>query len=143
VPRSGLYKIAGILLESSSSSTHLDWAIIGCGLNVHASPPADMSLRYPATSLDAALGRAVPRLPLLRAILLRIDYWYRQLEAGEHHQLFATWRGLLATLGQQVEIHTDSVVLSGLAEDVDTDGSLHLRDAEGQVHIVTNGDVSG
>jgi BirA family biotin operon repressor/biotin-[acetyl-CoA-carboxylase] ligase len=138
-----MYKIAGILLESSSSSSHLDWAIIGCGLNVHASPPLDMSLRYPASNLDAALGRTVPRLPLLRAILQRMDYWYNQLEAGAYHQLFTAWRALLVTLGQQVHIQTDAGVLRGLAEDVDTSGALRLRDKGGQVHVITTGDVSG
>jgi BirA family biotin operon repressor/biotin-[acetyl-CoA-carboxylase] ligase len=142
-PHSGMHKIAGILLESSSSNGHLDWAIIGCGLNVHASPPADMSLRYPASSLDAALGQAVPQLPLLRAILRRMDYWYNQLATGEIQQLFTTWRGLLITLGQQVQIQTDAGLLCGLAEDVDLSGALHLRDDRGQVHVITNGDVSG
>jgi BirA family biotin operon repressor/biotin-[acetyl-CoA-carboxylase] ligase len=138
-----LHKIAGILLESGSSSERLDWAVIGCGLNVSASPPPDPSLRYPATSLQATLGHPVPRLPLLRAILERMDDWYTRLQAGGRDDLYATWHGLLATLGQPVHIALNEGTLSGTAEDVDTSGALHVRDEEGTLHIVTNGDVSG
>jgi hypothetical protein len=32
--------------------------------------------------------------------------------------------------------------LSGIAEHVDHSGALHVRDAAGILHIITNGDVS-
>ncbi len=137
----GLGKIAGILLESGSSSNRLEWANIGVGLNVSASPPPDPTLHYPATNLAAVLRRPVPRLPLLRAILLRLDSWYTRLGDGDHAELFAAWRDLLATPGQQVRVQTTDALITGLAEDVDASGALHIRDAEGKLHVVTNGDV--
>jgi BirA family biotin operon repressor/biotin-[acetyl-CoA-carboxylase] ligase len=139
----GMGKIAGILLESSSSQAGLTWAIIGCGLNVSDSPPPDAALRYPATNLAAALGQPVPRLPLLRAILTRLDFWYAHLRRGDHGPLFETWRSLLHSLGQHVVINLPDGVLEGTAEAVDRSGALHVRDAAGTLHAVTNGDVSG
>jgi BirA family biotin operon repressor/biotin-[acetyl-CoA-carboxylase] ligase len=135
-------KIAGILLESSSSQAGLTWAIIGCGLNVSDSPPPDAALRYPATNLAAALGQPVPRLPLLRAILTRMDFWYAHLRRGDHGPLFEAWRNLLHSLGQHVAINLNDGTLEGTAEAVDHSGALHVRDAAGTLHIVTNGDVS-
>lgn len=75
-------KVAGILLETGSRGTSVDWAIIGWGINVGAAPPPDASLRTPATCLADVAGRSVDRLTLLRAILLHLDSWYTTLEQG-------------------------------------------------------------
>lgn len=143
-------KVAGILIESSSALqqppsgsrggpvSFLEWAIISCGLNISANPPADAPLRYPATNLVAASGRPVPRLPLLRTLLVRLDYWYCALQKGEYERLFTIWRSLLSTLGREVEIQTSEGLLRGYAEDVDTSGALRLRDATGHIHTITN-----
>lgn len=137
-----LAKIAGILLETGSSGTGVAWAIIGCGINVSASPPLDTPLRYPATSLAAAAGRAIARLPLLRSILVRMDTWYTRLEQGADESLFVAWRDLLVTIGQQVQVDTADGPLAGYAEAVEPSGALRVRDADGNVHLVTSGDVS-
>ncbi len=134
-------KIAGILLESASSQQQVDWAIIGCGLNVNSSPSPDASMRYPATSLTVAQGAPVARLHLLRAILTRMDSWYTRLQAGEREALFVAWRALLTTLGQQVTIDTGDGTLSGLAEAVESSGALNVRDKTGTLHVVTTGDI--
>jgi BirA family biotin operon repressor/biotin-[acetyl-CoA-carboxylase] ligase len=136
-------KVAGILLESSSSHNHINWAVIGCGLNVNDSPPVEMQMLYPAVSLASAVGQRVPRLPLLQAILRRMDFWCTCLQTGDHDALFVAWRDLLITLGQQVRIQTDSGILVGMAEAVDPSGALYVRDEVGTLHSITNGDVSG
>lgn len=135
------HKIAGILLEMSGTEHMVDWAIIGCGLNVSANPPADISVRYATTNLSASLGQPVARLAILRSLLKRLDYWHLQLQQGEIDHLFMTWRGLLMTLGHDVQIETASGILTGYAEDVERSGALRIRDATGVVHIVSSGDV--
>lgn len=134
-------KTAGVLVELSSTEQAIVWAIIGCGLNVSASPPDSLPLRYPATHLSAAVGGPVPRLPLLRALLTRLDYWYVRLRDGGRDQLFDAWRSLLMTLGREVEVTTASGTLSGLAEDVEPSGALLLRDAAGNLHSIASGDL--
>jgi BirA family biotin operon repressor/biotin-[acetyl-CoA-carboxylase] ligase len=138
----GWHKISGILLEASSEGENLAWAIIGCGLNVNAGPPPDVNARYPASHLSAALGQQVDRLPLMQAILRRFDYWYGKLQSGARDSLFTAWSALLVTVGQQVEVQTAEGTLYGMAESVDATGALHVRDEQGQLHVLTNGDVS-
>jgi BirA family biotin operon repressor/biotin-[acetyl-CoA-carboxylase] ligase len=135
-------KVAGILLESSSSHEQVNWAVIGCGLNVNDSPPIEMQMLYPAVSLAAVCGQPVPRLPLIRAILQRLDFWCTCIQTGDHAALFVAWRNLLITLGQQVRIQTERGILAGLAETVDSSGSLYVRDDAGTLHTITSGDVS-
>jgi BirA family transcriptional regulator, biotin operon repressor / biotin---[acetyl-CoA-carboxylase] ligase len=138
----GWHKVAGILLEISSRGSAVDQAILGCGLNVSANPPAGITLRYAATNLSAALGRPVARLPLLRALLTRLDHWYVRLQQGEVDQLFQTWRSALLTLGHTVQMETADGVLTGYAEDVTPSGALRLRDATGTLHTIASGDIN-
>lgn len=138
----GWHKVAGILLEMISRGSTVDQAILGCGLNVSANPPASVTLRYAATNLSAALGRPVARLPLLRALLTRLDHWYVRLQQGEVDLLFQTWRSALLTLGHTVQIETADGVLTGYAEDVAPSGALQLRDATGRVHTIASGDIN-
>ncbi len=136
------YKVAGILLELSSRGSNVDQAILGCGLNVSANPPASVTLRYATTNLSSALGRPVPRLPLLRALLTRLDHWYVRLQQGEVEQLFQTWRSALLTLGHTVQIETATGMLTGYAEDVEPSGALRLRDVTGTIHTIASGDIN-
>lgn len=135
-------KVAGILLEMSSLGAEVDHAIIGCGVNVHANPPSDMPLRYAATNLSVALGHPVARLPLLHALLTRLDAWYTRLQRGEREQLFTAWRTLLLTPGHTIQVETATGIITGYAEDVEPSGALRLRDAAGTVHIIASGDVN-
>jgi BirA family transcriptional regulator, biotin operon repressor / biotin---[acetyl-CoA-carboxylase] ligase len=134
-------KAAGILLEVQSTSESVAWAIIGCGINVAASPPLE-AVRYPAGNLATSCGGPVERLLLLQAVLRRFDSWYLRLAAGDDEALFARWRSLIHNLGQQVQVETDQGPISGQAEDVERDGALIVRDASGARHRVASGDVA-
>ncbi|MFQ3664400.1 MAG: biotin--[acetyl-CoA-carboxylase] ligase [Chloroflexaceae bacterium] len=138
--QAGWAKTAGILLEVGLGIRNLNWAIIGCGVNVSAAPPPE-ALRYPATSITAAAGAPVARLELLRAFLRRLDHWYTGLSTGNEAALFAAWRTRLLTLGQEVYVETPDGPVTGRAEDVDETGALLVRDSAGSLHVVATGDV--
>ena len=138
-PAVGWAKAAGMLLEVNLSANRVEWAILGCGINLYASPPVG-STTYPATSLAAA-GAAVTRLQLLEALLRHTEQWYKQLQSGETGALFTAWRDRLHTLGQSITISTNQGRFSGLAEAVTPSGSLLVRDADGSLRTVTTGDV--
>lgn len=137
-------KVAGILIESSSDAhtARPAWAIIGCGVNVNATPPTDIPLRRPATCLAVAGNHPISRLDLLRTLLVQLDYWYGLLAHGESSTLFDAWRSRLITLDTFVEIEmTDGTTLCGYAEAVDSSGALQVRDSMGIQHSVTSGDL--
>lgn len=136
----GRAKAAGILLEVSLGAGGIEWAIIGCGVNVSAAPPPE-STRYPATSVAEAAGRPVSRLELLRALLRRLDHWHARLLAGEQESLRGAWRDRLSGMGAPVRVETGAGPLEGRAEGVDQSGALLVRDAAGHLHAVTAGDV--
>ncbi len=134
-------KVGGILTEIVMAGDRVECVITGIGLNVNLDPaelPAGLLME--ATSLSQALGRSVARLPLLWALLRQVELRYTELGAG--HSPHDEWVRRLGTLGRPVAVNTGSVVLEGVAEGVDSDGALLVRQADGQLHTVVAGDVS-
>ncbi|MEF3273757.1 MAG: biotin--[acetyl-CoA-carboxylase] ligase [Chloroflexus sp.] len=136
----GWAKTAGILLEGSWDNGRLDWAIIGCGINVSAAPDLSSTL-YPATALGLAGAPAPDRLYLLQVLLQRYDFWFRQLQTGNAESLWRTWRERLITLGQTVAINTGRGMIHGEAVDVDRSGALIVREPNDVVRTIESGDV--
>jgi BirA family biotin operon repressor/biotin-[acetyl-CoA-carboxylase] ligase len=138
------HKAAGILSEFDLEGGLLSWVVVGMGVNVDWSPSGVVDghdLALVATSLSAAAGRPVSRVALLRALLERLDARYHDLRQGRREELFAAWRGRLATLGQQVVVRMPRGELSGVAEGVELSGALLLRDEQGALHTVLAGDI--
>lgn len=132
-------KFCGILPESSLLDTHIDYAIIGMGINVNQKDWPTDDVAQHATSLYLEAGHAVDRLMLLSEISMAFGYWYQHLNEPI---LAARWRERCTTLNRQVQItQADGTLLEGRAMDVQADGTLLLETNSG-VHQVSFGDAS-
>jgi BirA family biotin operon repressor/biotin-[acetyl-CoA-carboxylase] ligase len=69
-----------------------------------------------------------------------MDRMYGVLKAGG--SVFEEWRDRLATLGTEVRVTSVNEVIEGLAESVDAEGSLRVRDRAGILHRIVAGDVT-
>lgn len=137
----GSAKVGGILTELELDGERLAYAIVGLGLNVNLEPaalPAGLVAR--ATSLSAELGRPVARLPLLLALLTRLEARYVAL-GEDPGALQAEWAARLVTLGRDVTVGAGDAQWEGIAEGVDHDGALLVRRADGRLVRVVAGDV--
>ncbi|HEY3368570.1 MAG TPA: biotin--[acetyl-CoA-carboxylase] ligase [Symbiobacteriaceae bacterium] len=143
-------KLCGILTEMESEMlSQVTFVVLGVGLNVNVPREAmPEAFRESATSLLLETGAPVPRAPLARAVLVRLEAAYEELQAGRFPALLDRWRGLSVTLGRPVRIFsvTGEPFLDGVAEDVDADGALLVRSADGAgvpgLHRVLAGEVS-
>ncbi len=133
-------KVAGILVESAVSGDQVKHAVLGIGVNVGLTPEELKELPVAATSLNAETGGETPRDEFLARLLHEVDGLYLRLKRGISP--LAEWRGMLHTLGQQVEITGPDGPLSGLAEKVDEQGNLILRLEDGRRVLLTSGDVT-
>jgi BirA family biotin operon repressor/biotin-[acetyl-CoA-carboxylase] ligase len=131
-------KAGGILTETSSSGVRLDYAIVGLGLNVNLERSL-LPAEFRATSLSHELGRTVPRVPLLQALLRHMEQRYLALCGGEWPAV--EWAEALETLGQRVTLHTAEGRWQGQAIGVDQEGALLLRLEDGQTKPVHAGDI--
>ena len=135
----GSKKVGGVLVEAGIEGDRVKHAILSLGLNVNFDPTTVSGIPQTATSLRGELGREVAREPLLQTWLERLEEGYLRLD---HESLHSDWSARLATLGREVSVDTPAGRVSGLAEGVDSDGTLMVRREDGTVVRVAVGEVS-
>jgi BirA family transcriptional regulator, biotin operon repressor / biotin---[acetyl-CoA-carboxylase] ligase len=136
-------KVAGILTELSGELDHVNYIILGIGVDVNLSQgdfPAE--LRKLATSLKAELGRGVSRPELAVAILRELDHDYARLASGQFPELANEWEEHCDTIGQNVAIRIGDRQIRGRAESLGEDGELLLRTEHGHLERIIGGDVT-
>lgn len=82
-------KVCGIILEGSVIRDRYDWLVLGIGINVNnALPPG---LAGCAATLEELAGVPVPRMPLLRRVLIELAAAYKgsnSVNPPPDHQVF-------------------------------------------------------
>ena len=135
----GEKKICGILIENDIRKNVLKHMVIGIGINVNFKIDKRSEISPIATSLSDQLHQPVSSLEVLRAILIEMDRLYSDLPQGD--LLFIQWKNNLVTLGQQIQVNMGNQIYQGLAESVNDDGSLMLRQKDGRLVNIVAGDV--
>lgn len=133
-------KAAGVLIELVWSGEDVACVVIGVGINIlkGAVPSTDI-LRFPATSLEDALGFAPDRFNLLQEILAAFIKWRPQIHTNE---FMNEWGKMLAYRGRYVRVDMGGdKSISGKLVGLEADGSLRLRDDDGKSITVRFGDV--
>ncbi len=127
-------KISGMLSEMEAEADLITFINIGLGINVNNDPPIDEPM---ASSLKKILGRTVPRKEILAHFL---DEFEAQLNHGSLDQVISQWKQYSATLNRPVKIVTTHDVSEGIAVDVDDNGALILKLADGSFKTIIYGD---
>ena len=133
-------KMGGILTECAIAGDHIEYAVVGIGLNVNVDFADAPNLAGIATSARMQLGREVDRLSVLAAVVARFAARFDGLTAGDG--LLAAWAARLVTLRRRVEARAGAQAWVGLAEAVDDDGALLLRTDDGALHRLLAADVT-
>jgi BirA family biotin operon repressor/biotin-[acetyl-CoA-carboxylase] ligase len=135
-------KVAGILLEGKTSTTMMEHAVVGIGMNVNHAPvdlPAE--LRPIATSLRIELGDSLERTALICQLFIEVENLYEKLHQGDTTSVLEEWRSLSATLYRRVRVLQRDKVTEGVAVGVATDGALVIRMANGFLRLFNVGEV--
>ena len=133
-------KVAGILAESALSGARIDYAIVGIGVNIALDVSADPEIAATAGSLNALAAAEIDRAELLRRILQYLDALY--LDLRRRRSPVPEWRRWLDTLGRSVTVTHHDITDTGVAEDVDEQGNLLLRVADGRLLTIAAGDIT-
>lgn len=127
-------KICGMLSEMAAAEDGVEYVSIGMGINVN-NDPAD---REPnAVSLIGLLGRPVSRREILSIFLGEFE---KRLQHLDYDAVIPEWKRWTITLNRRVRIVTTEETSEGIAEDVDPDGALILRMADGTRKRIIYGD---
>jgi BirA family biotin operon repressor/biotin-[acetyl-CoA-carboxylase] ligase len=136
-------KVAGILTELSGELDHVNYIILGIGVDVNLSQgdfPAE--LRKSATSLKIELGKPVSRPELAVAILRELDRDYARIASSQFAALVNEWEEHGTTIGHEVVIRMGDRQIRGRAESLGEDGELLLRTEHGHLERIIGGDVT-
>ncbi|NVM21997.1 MAG: biotin--[acetyl-CoA-carboxylase] ligase [Desulfobacterales bacterium] len=136
------HKVGGILTEASFGGNSIGPVIVGVGINVDTnSEDFPVSIRNIATSLRLSSGIEVSRVALVQAFLRQLEQWYELFCKGSFGAILETWREYETVLGGLVEVYLPDSRLQGMAENIDSDGALLVRDKKGRLHRIMGGDV--
>jgi BirA family biotin operon repressor/biotin-[acetyl-CoA-carboxylase] ligase len=129
-------KLSGVLAETALTGAHLDYAVLGIGVNVNTRfDDAPGAVRQRATSLREAFGREFDREAVLHRLLARFGARYAMLPASP----VADYAHHLRTLGTHVRLNVGAEIIEGEAVRVEDDGALVVATARGE-RIVRKGD---
>ena len=136
-------KLVGILTEMSAEFGHINYLVIGIGINVCV--PKEMvpeDLRESAVSIEDVCGCHVDRAALLAKVLDYMEEYYEIACKQGFAPIFDQWRKFSATLGKQVKVISPNKIYTGTAVDIDETGALLVRKEDGTTETVLAGDVS-
>ncbi len=134
-------KICGILVEAVWTGEDMDCQVIGIGMNLRReSVPEHAQLQFPATSLENLMSPMPERELILHDILAALIELRPKLSSAEFMKL---WEEKLAFRGEVVKIQSpEGPTLQGELLGLDSDGSLRLKDENGNPVTVHFGDIS-
>jgi BirA family biotin operon repressor/biotin-[acetyl-CoA-carboxylase] ligase len=126
-------KVAGILLESSSKGTHVDWLSVGIGVNLNNTPNIDEleASAVPPTSVVDAGGPSLTNLTFLEGLAKHFAHWEQQLLHMGFDPIREDWLRYAAKLGQPITARTGSETVTGTFQTVDAQGNLVMNTTDG------------
>lgn len=136
-------KVAGLLNEISAEMEGIHYVVLGIGVNLNMRAdqfPAD--LRYPATSLLLATGKAVDRVAFAQQLYHQLDGLYRLLNSSGFAPIRIAWEALFDMLGSRVNVDCGQQQFAGVVDGIAEDGALLLRLADGKQQQIYAGDVT-
>lgn len=135
-------KVAGILTEMSADLNRVHHLVVGIGVNVNTRAFPE-ELAAIATSVAAARGAEVARAELAARLCARLEHWVDTFVADGAAPVVAAWKQHARFFGTRVKVTAGRDRVEGVAEDLDDDGALRLRLADGSAYRVVAGEVSG
>lgn len=137
-------KLGGILAELSldPATGKCAYAVVGIGINCNQIagdfPPEIAEI---AASLKQITGKTVCRSRLAAAMIEALHTMSENLVDGKE-AIMDFYRSRCVTVGKEVSVFRFDKVRHGTALDIDTDGGLIVRYADGTVQSVSAGEVS-
>jgi BirA family biotin operon repressor/biotin-[acetyl-CoA-carboxylase] ligase len=133
-------KVGGVLTECVVQGNEVSYLIIGIGVNIALDQTVFQGPLEGGTSLNIQSGAEVDRCLLARRLIHDLDYMYSELVKGNGP--ISEWQEMIDTVGKEIEVVVGEERLFGTAESLDAYCNLVLRLPNGDVRILSEGDVT-
>jgi BirA family biotin operon repressor/biotin-[acetyl-CoA-carboxylase] ligase len=130
-------KVCGILTELSAQPEHIEYVVVGVGINVNTPSGA---LPKTATSLSAHAGKTFARAQVFAAVVASFERAYEAFVQGDFESR-RVFLNAYAYLAGRVSVAMPKGSFEGEVKEVDAEGALLVRDDAGVVHRVFSADV--
>ena len=135
-------KLGGILTELGFAGNTVDYAIIGIGINCcQQRDDFPEELQDIATSIAMHTGKCISPA-LLAAALTEQLFFMDWTLFSKKAQLMDTYRQHCITLGKEIVVIQNDTKTNATALDIDADGGLMVRFADGSEKTISFGEVS-
>ena len=135
-------KICGILTEMSTEVECIRYVIPGIGINVNIDDFPE-EIRDKATSLKLEAGRNIKRSPVIAAVADSFEYYYDIfMKTSNMSGLKDDYNKALVNKDREVLVLDPRGQYKGRALGIDDEGSLLVRQEDGNVSAVISGEVS-
>jgi len=135
-------KVVGILAELHAGAAERA-VVLGIGVNLNAAlEDFPQELRDKAGSVCLATGASVDRARFTGRLLNALEARYEQWQRDGFAPIAAAWRALTPLIGRHIRVQEPGAIVEGTVVDLDEDGALRLRRADGGEHRVLAGDVT-
>jgi len=136
-------KVCGILSEAVLKGKTVDFIIVGIGVNANFTRKAlPRELQTTATTLKEVLKKDIDREKFVCLLLKEFENNYKMLRKRRFERLLEEWRSMAGFLGKKVRITSFDEEFHGVAVDIDENGALIVKLADGTVRKVISGDVT-
>ncbi len=132
-------KAVGVLIESGARSDGRLWLAVGVGVNLAVAPD---DTERPATALADHMAAPPPgALDALDILATRFEIWRQVWEQDGFAPISRAWTARAHGLGGRCEARLPDRTLFGVADGLDEEGALRLRQDDGTLVRITAGDV--
>ncbi len=135
-------KVCGLLTEMSAEQDRIRHIVLGIGVDVNMDiVELPEELRSTTTTLRTETGRRVDRAALTQEILRELEDWY-DVFLDHPSYVLEEWERLNITTGNRVTVGGTGETIAGIAERIDQEGRLVIRQDDGTLRTVAAGDVT-
>ncbi len=135
-------KLGGILTELSAEPGHVNYVVVGIGINVNQTlSDFDTDLQNKATSIYIKTGKKCSRVKLLSSILSSFEEIYGAFLKGRAEEIINRWNRYSVTIGKEVKIVSKDIEYIGTAQSIASDGKLVVKCKDGKTINVSAGEV--
>lgn len=134
-------KLSGTLTEMSAEIDHINYVVVGIGINVNQAI-FEGELKDKATSLAIALGHSISRSSVIRACAGKIFAYYDKFCEYGFTVFMDDYNKKCINLGRAVKAIYKTRSRTGTAKGVDENGGLIILGEDGKEFTVTSGEVS-
>jgi BirA family biotin operon repressor/biotin-[acetyl-CoA-carboxylase] ligase len=140
--RTGVQKLAGVLIDVQGEATGPSVVVLGIGINVYIAAHDGEAIDQSWVDLAHIIGGPVDRNRLATAVIGRLHQMLCTFEQLGLAAFRDEWERLHVYSGQTVQLHHPGGTRRGIATGIDSRGALLVRNPDGAVQAYHSGEIS-